>query len=379
MNANKLIAAGLPMIAVTYGLSRFSYGLLLPHISESVHMDQSTSGLISSLSYIAYCISIAAVMAFSAKFSPRSILLAAGLLSVVGLGIISVSPDPFILGLGIFVAGLSTGLASPPYADIVSTNIEEKRQNQTNSWINSGTSIGTVLTGCIAIVMAERWRESYWIFIGMAIVTLFVNYKVLPKQQAPNKKEIHAPSKEEWMRSIRLMIASLLLGLSCTPYWTFSRDYMLTLDSVPAYLGEWFWVIIGLAGLLGGTAGVFINKFGLLKAYWLSVAALSTSSLILGMNPGSIIIGFLSPVLFGSSYIFVTGAIIVWGISLFKTNPSFGIAVPFLLLALGQATGSIFAGQIADSAGYNTLFIGAAVMGFVALVFWPKIKENSNG
>lgn len=365
------------MIAVTYGLSRFSYGLLLPYISESITMSQSTSGWISALSYIAYCISIVAVMAYAAKFTPRSILIAAGSLSILGLGIISLSPNSFILGLGIFVAGLSTGLSSPPYADIVSAHVEVRLQNQANSWINSGTSIGTVLTGAVAIVMAERWRESYWIFIIIAIVTLLINYRALPKHQAPKKKETQGFSVEEWRRSTPLVIASLLLGISCTPYWTFSRDYMLSLDDVPAYLGEWFWVIIGFSGLLGGTAGVFINRFGLLKAYWMSIAVLSSSCLILGIWPGNNIMGFLSPVLFGSSYIFVTGVIIVWGISVFKTNPSFGIAVPFLLLALGQATGSIFAGQIAESAGYHTLFTGAAVVGYAALLFWPRIKENS--
>lgn len=87
MNAKKLIAVGLPMIAVTYGLSRFSYGLMLPYINETMNMDQSTSGLISSLSYIAYCIAIIFAMACSNKFTPRSILVVAGLSSIIGLGI----------------------------------------------------------------------------------------------------------------------------------------------------------------------------------------------------------------------------------------------------------------------------------------------------
>ena len=50
MNEKKLIVVGLPMIAVTYGLSRFSYGLMLPYINDTLKMDQYTSGVISSLS-----------------------------------------------------------------------------------------------------------------------------------------------------------------------------------------------------------------------------------------------------------------------------------------------------------------------------------------
>lgn len=118
MNARRLIVVGLPMIAVTYGLSRFSYGLMLPYINETMNMDQSTSGLISSFTYIAYCIAIIIVMACSNKITPRNILMVAGLFSIMGLGIISISSNPAVLGLGIFLAGLSTGFSSPPYADI---------------------------------------------------------------------------------------------------------------------------------------------------------------------------------------------------------------------------------------------------------------------
>ena len=173
---------------------------------------------------------------------------------------------------------------------------------------------------------------------------------------------------------ILLIIASFFIGISCSAYWTFSRDFILNLDSVPTYLGEWFWVIIGVAGLLGGTAGAFIQEFGLVSAYRLSVLTISTSSLILGIHPGNNITGFLSPVLFGSSYIFITGVFIVWGISVFKTNPAFGLGIPFLILALGQAIGSIISGVVADISGYYILFIGASIIGYVTLVFKPKVN-----
>ncbi|SEU01912.1 Predicted arabinose efflux permease, MFS family [Salinibacillus kushneri] len=372
MNAKKLIVVGMPMIAVTYGLSRFSYGLMLPYINETINMDQSTSGLISSLSYIAYCIAILFAMVCSNKVTPRSMLMVAGLSSIIGLGIISISSNPVVLGLGIFLAGLSTGLSSPPYADIVSANVETRLQNQTNSWINSGTSIGTAFTGAIAIIMADSWRETYLIFMVIAIFVLLINYKVLPKHRTLEKKVTVNHSKKEWKNSIPLIIASIFIGISCSAYWTFSRNFMLNLNSVPTYLGEWFWVIIGVAGLLGGTAGVFINKFGLTSAYRISVLALSTSSLILGIYHSNNIMGFLSPVLFGSSYIFMTGVLIVWGISVFKTNPSFGLGIPFLVLALGQAMGSIFSGVIADILGYQSLFVGASIIGYVTLLF----KQN---
>ncbi len=374
MNEKKLIMAGLPMIAVTYGLSRFSYGLMLPYISETINMEQRTSGVISSFSYIAYCIAIVLAMVFSNKLSSKFILLLAGLFSIIGLGIISVAVNPGILGLGIFLAGLSSGFSSPPYAAIVDKSVERRLQNQTNSWINSGTSIGTALTGAIAIVMADSWRETYLMFMVIAIAVFFANYKVLSKDQDVKENVTFGFSKEEWRRAIPLIAASVLLGLSCSAYWTFSRDFILQTGSVPDYIGEWLWVIIGLSGLLGGTAGAVINKVGLAPAYRISVLVLSTSSLLLGTFVDNSMIGFLSPALFGSSYIFMTGVLIAWGISVFKSNPSLGIGIPFLLLALGQAIGSVFAGVFADLLGYSTVFIGSSLIGYAALM----LKKHKN-
>ncbi|SFP68029.1 MFS transporter [Salibacterium halotolerans] len=372
MNANKLIFAGLPMIAVTYGLSRFSYGLMLPYINETINMNQTTSGVISSLSYVAYCIAIAAAMVFSHKVTSRVILIAAGLLSIIGLGAISISMNPVVLGLGIFLAGMSTGLSSPPYADIVSKNVTSKVQNQTNSWINSGTSIGTAFTGAVAMMMVDSWRITYVIFMAIAVVVLVINYNVLPRHQTVEKKLPQDTIGNAGKQSLQLISASLLLGLSCAAYWTFSRDFILSLENVPAYLGDWLWIIIGLAGLLGGTAGVFINRFGIRHAFRISAAAISTSSFLLGIYPGNAVIGFLSPFLFGSSYVFMTGVLIVWGVSVFRTNPSLGLGVPFLVLAFGQAAGSILAGMTADLFGYQILFLAASVIGYLSMVFQYK-------
>ncbi|MDZ5783096.1 MFS transporter [Marinococcus luteus] len=369
MNANKLILAGLPMIAVTYGLSRFSYGLMLPYINEAINMTQSTSGIISSMSYVAYCIAIVAAMMFSGRVTSRLMLMAAGLLSIIGLGVISVSLTPIGLGAGIFLAGMSTGLSSPPYASIVNATVEAREQNQANAWINSGTSIGTAFTGAIVIMMVDSWRETYVIFMVIAMVVLAANYKVLPHKSTIEKKRSAGFVKQEWKQSLQLILASLLLGISSAAYWTFSRDFIVNLEGVPAYLGDWLWIIIGLSGLLGGTAGIFINWFGIGSAFRLSVVTLSTASLLLGSSPGSPVVGFLSPFLFGSSYVFITGVLIVWGVSVFRTNPSIGLGLPFLMLALGQAAGSIFSGIVAGSFGYHTLFLAASVIGYATIIF----------
>lgn len=113
MDWKKLIMVGLPMIAVTYGFARFSYGLVLPYIRETLNISPSVGGVISSLSYLAYCIAIIISMLYMQKVGSRMLILIAGITAAMGMGIISMANGSISLGIGIFIAGLSTGLSSP--------------------------------------------------------------------------------------------------------------------------------------------------------------------------------------------------------------------------------------------------------------------------
>jgi hypothetical protein len=57
-----LVAPGLAMIAVTYGLPRFAYGLFLPEMRESLGLSDSVLGLIGAGSYAGYCLAVIGVV-----------------------------------------------------------------------------------------------------------------------------------------------------------------------------------------------------------------------------------------------------------------------------------------------------------------------------
>ncbi len=50
----RVIGPGVGMIAVTFGLARYGYGLLLPKMQSELGMDARTGGLITSGSYVSY-------------------------------------------------------------------------------------------------------------------------------------------------------------------------------------------------------------------------------------------------------------------------------------------------------------------------------------
>lgn len=147
MKLLRLILPGIAMIASTYGLARFSFGLLLPDIQDSLQFSNLTSGTISALFYVAFCFTITISTIITIKKGPRKMIFAASLATLFGLLLMGLAPNIYILGLGVLLAGASTGLVSPPYGAAISLWIEEKKQGTANTWINSGTSIGIILSG----------------------------------------------------------------------------------------------------------------------------------------------------------------------------------------------------------------------------------------
>ncbi|MBB6450900.1 putative MFS family arabinose efflux permease [Geomicrobium halophilum] len=375
MKFSRLVLPGITMIAVTYGLARFSYGLLLPNISQDLEMSPSISGVISSLFYIAYCFAIIfSTLILTTDKGPRVMILAAGASAFIGLLIMGVSPNVWLLGLGVLFAGGSTGLVSPPYGGAISLWIEEKKQGKANTWINSGTSIGLALSGAGALVLASDWRLTYLIYAFIALLAFIWNAKVIPRIGSNpyvtfDKGKFSFKGVEG---AIPLIICSTTLGISTAAFWTFSIDFIGSTSSYSDWQLSLFWIIIGLFGILGGFSGSLIERFGLPFAYKWASLVIGTASLFLAWLPEQWPVAYISAALFGISYIFITGVLMVWGIRVFITNASLGIGTPFLLLAVGQVIGSLFAGMFIDLVGFSFTFVTYGFMGMVAMILGPK-------
>ncbi|WP_164669434.1 MFS transporter [Virgibacillus doumboii] len=380
MKFSRLVLPGAAMIAVTYGLARFSFGLLLPGIKESLEMSEFISGLISSLFYLAYCFTIVLSTVITTREGPRRMILLAGLSAFIGLLLMSVTPNAWLLALGVLLAGGSTGLVSPPYGAGISLWINEDKQGKANTWINSGTSFGIALSGAGAILLTQNWRLTYLIYAILTLLILIWNFQAIPKvgRNPKLRFEKGTLSIRGVKGSIPLSLASLTLGISTAAFWTFSRSFIEVAGNYSDWQLSGFWVIIGLFGVLGGFSGSQIERKGLSFSYKAGSLLIASASIILAFSPESLFVSYVSAGVFGSSYIFLTGVLLVWGIRVFITNASLGIGVPFLLLAVGQVIGSVLAGWLIGTWGYTATFILYGLVGMAATLIGPRksVKES---
>lgn len=370
----RIVLPGLAMIAVTYGLARFGYGLLLPDISSSMEMTPKISGIIGSSSYFAYCVAITLSILFIPKLGPRPSIMAAGISASVGMLLIALSTNPIVLAAGVLIAGASTGFGSPAYGEIVTNKIRNPLQDQANTWINAGTGFGVMVSGPIVLFLSGHWQMVYFLFTLIAIAVLIWNFVNIPKVQRneginPNKFSFQ---KADIRKSIFLVVASLITGVSTAIYWTFAKDFISNVGNLSHLTTAIFWILIGLSGIAGGIAGNIIEKLGLVKAYRFTVLVIFLSIIILAFFHSDAIPVYISALFFGSSYVFLTGVLLVWGVRLYPQQSSLGIGLPFLTLALGQIIGSVLGGSLIQWTDYGTAFIVFGSIGLSVTAIKPK-------
>lgn len=114
MKAARITLPGAALIAATFGLARYGYGLLVPDMRASFGLDGTAVGLLASSAYAAYLIATVAAITLVERFGPRRCALLAGGLAAIGMALIARASSLPVLTLGIVVAGASSGLALPP-------------------------------------------------------------------------------------------------------------------------------------------------------------------------------------------------------------------------------------------------------------------------
>jgi len=358
-----LTAAGLAIVAATYGLARYCFGLFLPDIRVEFGLSSELIGLIAGLSYLGYLAATFAGSWLSTVFEPRLPILLGGLAAATGMALIALSSTPFMLALGVFVAGTSPGLAYPPFSDVIVRHTEQSRQNVVYAWINSGTGFGVAFAGPLALYAGGDWRLAWFVFAGLALVITIWNGFALPRRSphldaGPRRVSL-------WIlleRSARaLFLSSFLFGIVTAVYWTYAVDLLTTLTGNPrdAIL---FWIVLGIAGVTGCFAGGLVNRWGLGWAYRLLALLVGSAIGTLPLLAASKLGMFLSAACFGAGFIVMTALFGMWSMRIFRSAPSIGFGFTFFLISLGQGAGPVLSGFLIPITGQSVLFFGAGLL-----------------
>jgi predicted MFS family arabinose efflux permease len=368
-----LVAAAFALTALSYGLARFAFGLLLPQIRIDLSLNVATAGWIGGSAFAAYCVGIVVAFFGNGRFGPRPIALLAGITATVGMGFVSFASSGWALGLGIALAGLSTGLTSPPLASAVTLLFTDRDRPKANGTINAGTAIGIVFSGLAALLAAGAWRELYVLFAAIGVGVSVWLWFAVPPGSSRNGNATLCWTTVKRPGLIVLCASAFLMGFSSTAVWTFGADilrggYGFTQDDI-----AWAWIALGAAGISGGMTGVLTNRFGTGRVHGLALLGMAAGTLGLAAASFTAAYGFIAMGIFGAAYIVSSGTYLIQGIDLLPDRPDLGLGIPFFVLAVGQTVGTPSLGAVLDGFGPGCALVVSAAAAGVAIGIRPRL------
>ncbi|ASU81089.1 MFS transporter [Actinopolyspora erythraea] len=365
-------ALGSCVIAISYGLARYAYGLFVPQFALSFRIDGTGLGILGAMSTLGYALGLLAAPRTS-MWSARGTLIGVCGLASAGMLLMSVSPNVVVFGAGLLFAGGSAGLTSPGLAQLVSDTIRPAIREQVQTWANAGTGWGWAVSA-FTPMLVFGWRGVWLCFAVLALGMMVVGILAFPRGRPERREESEtgAPVRTGWRPGMTAMLVnSVLLGLTSAPYLNFSRQAVREAGlSMP--MSVWFWFCMGAAGLAGGLAGKAAQRYGLARAnvgIWMLWAACIG---MLAFPRLGAVAALSSATLFGAAFMALSGLCILWGARLYPNLAARGVTFSYLGLAFGQTVGSAAAGVLADFTNFSVVF---AVTGLVSLLSWYQLIE----
>ena len=354
-----LVALALALAAaVSLGLARFSYALLLPPMRTDLGWSYLTAGAMNTVNAAGYLAGALLTPAWLRRFGARRVLLAGGVGAAMLLaahGLVIGAPALYALRLLTGVASAATFVAGGLLAARLASQGAPRAAGLVLGIYYGGTGVGIVVSALLVPVLSARpllhaW-QSAWIALGAAALaaTALTALATRALDSAAAAPALRAPF--EWRRFGFGLAAYFMFGLGYIGYMTFVvtllreqrlGDGLITvfyaLLGLAVIASSWLW-----AGLLqrqrGGGAMRLLN--GLL--------ALATLLPVLSAHPAAV---FASGLLFGAVFLSVVASTT----ALVRHNappaawPA-GISAFTIVFAAGQIVGPTLVGWVADGAG----------------------------
>lgn len=375
----RLVVAGTAVIAVSYGLVRYGYGLYLPDFSAELDLSTAAAGGIAAASFAAYCLSAALAHVLVGRGHARRALWLACALTSVGAVVVAGSWSVPVLATGVLVAGSGAGAASPALVSAVASSVPGDAEPRAQARVNSGTGLGVLVGGVLVAVAGDAWRVTW---LGFAIIAVLVTRWVDSRATWSSRHGTPAATATRGghLRGLRrALAAAVLAGAGSAAVWTFGRDLLITAGDVTPSNAGLLWAVLGGAGALGAVSGDLVVRLGLRRAWVTTVASCAAGTALLAQLPGSVPVAALAMTLFGGSYVALSGVLIAWGAHQAPGHAGTATATLFIGLTIGQALGAAAIGLVADHWTLSTAFHAAAAVTITACLAAPATTARSPG
>ncbi|MDZ7705651.1 MAG: YbfB/YjiJ family MFS transporter [Trueperaceae bacterium] len=344
--------------AVSLGLARFAYALILPAMRDDLGWSYAEAGAMNTANALGYLAGALLSAPLAMRLGNRRIFWVAMLITTLGLLISGLTPNYLLLLTFRTLVGFSGAVTFISGAALASRlAVGAAGGSFIVGLYFGGVGLGIVTSGVGLPLLLERgtdtWPLAWLVLGGLGLVATFVGRHTalsLPElERRPQGSRSGAFETTLWLWPAAL--AYFLFGLGYITYMTFVIAFLRDQGTGTAQV-SFFWLVLGLSTALStfvwGRAldkmrsGYALALILLLNAVGAGIPLLSTT-----------LAGLLaSAVLFGSSFLSVVSAVTTIVRNTLPQHAWTGsIAFFTVLFSVGQTLGPLLSGALADRSG----------------------------
>jgi predicted MFS family arabinose efflux permease len=370
------IAAGLSLgPAVSNGIARFAYGLVLPAMREDLGWSYAEAGWLNTANAIGYLAGALLSLALIGRLGARRLFVWGMALTVGSLALSALTRDIWWLGLWRVLAGVGGApvfvaggvLASGLFAG------EGRRSALAVALYFGGGGIGMLLSGLalppfLAWFGPAGWPLAWLMLAGAAWLAFVPSW--LAVEAAPQTRQGSEPKggaragRLPVLRMLPALAGYLFFGLGYLVYMTFFVAWMGVAGAGAALVAA-AWAVMGAAVMVSPLLWrrvLAASRGG--GALSLTLAATGTGAVLPVAAPTEAMF-IASAALFGASFFMVPAAVTDFSrVNLPERQLGAAIALFTVVFSVGQIVGPVAAGALSDSTGGTGagLAAGAAIL-----------------
>jgi len=372
----KSIIASFLIILACLGFGRFSFGMILPSLQESLSLNSSQVGFIGTANFIGYFIGIFFATPLYRKFQTHKLIFSTLLLQAISMFLMVFTNNYELISCFYSFSGFFSAISNIAIMAYLSNVIPKNIRGKALGIVVSASGLAIVLSGQIVpfsqtLIKGFSWETAWIIFSCIIVLAALFSQAGIKKHISHNIKDVNYKTKE-FISTIsfwKIAFVYMVFGFTYSIYVTFFVSTVMQNYHLSTNISGNFWTLLGFMSIFSGLLfGIFADKIGAYKTLIFVFILQTIAHGSLAFNtPESFV--WISAILFGISVWSIPSVVtLLCSIEFHGSKTAKVFSLVTILFAVFQASGPYIAGLLHDiTKDYSDIFIITSLLTLITV------------